>query len=41
MEGVVAAIVAVHAICGALMPGGLAEGVGSQSATDLGPGSAC
>lgn len=30
-----AAIMAVHTICGALMSGGLAEGGGSQSVTDL------
>lgn len=37
----IAAIVAVHTICGTLMSGGQAEGGGSQSAADLGLSSAC
>lgn len=40
-EAAMAAIGAVHAICGPLVSGGLAEGVGSQSGADLGRGSAC
>lgn len=40
-DSVIAAIMAVHAICGTLMSGGQAEGGGSQSATDLGLSSAC
>lgn len=40
-DPVIAAITAEYTICGALMSGGLAEGGGSQSATDLGLSSAC
>lgn len=39
-DAVIAAIMAVHTICGALMSIGLAEGGGSQSSTDLGLSSA-